>query len=59
MRGKRQRHPVKTNIYIGMVVHFFGIHGDTIDKSDAAYEPRKIKSAANGLLTLRPVRDGF
>jgi len=36
MRGKRQRHHVKTNIYIWMVVHFLGIHGDTIDKSDAA-----------------------
>ena len=35
MRGKRQRHLIKTNIYIGMVVHFFSIHSDTINKDDA------------------------
>ena len=35
MRGKHQRHLVKSNIYIWMVVHFFSIRGDMIDKSDA------------------------
>jgi hypothetical protein len=32
MRGKGQRHLIKTNIYIGMVIHFLSFRGDPVDK---------------------------
>jgi hypothetical protein len=34
MRGERQRHLVKTNINIGMVIDFLSFPGDPVDESD-------------------------
>jgi hypothetical protein len=35
MRGKLQRHLVKTNLDIRMVIHFLRLPGDPVDKIDA------------------------
>ena len=43
MRGELQRHFVKTNINIGMVIEFLRFLGDAINEGDAAQESVKLK----------------
>lgn len=59
MRGERQRHLVKTNINIRMVVELLRSLGDPVDESDAYQEVRKLKGAADGLRAVRPSGNGF
>jgi len=59
MRGERQRHLVKTNINIRMMIDFLSAFGDSPHKSDAHQESLKLEGAANGLRAFRPIRNGF
>ena len=59
MCGKRQRHSVKVNVDIRMVIAFLGFPGDSIDKCDAFQEPLKLKCPNDRLSVFRPVREGF
>jgi hypothetical protein len=57
MRGERQRHLIKTNINIRMMIDFLSFPSDTVDEGDAVQKTLKPKCAANGLRALGPVRD--
>ena len=59
MCGKRQRHSVKVNVDIRMVIAFLGFPGDSIDKCDAFQEPLKLKCPNDRLSVFRPVREDF
>src|SRR5665647_3741117 len=59
MRGELQRHLVKTNINIRMVIDFLSFPGDPVDKINALQESLKLKCPQNCLSAFRPVRDGF
>lgn len=59
MRAELQRHLVKSNINIRMVVGILSFFGDLIDKLDAFQESIKLECPAKGLIVLRPARDFF
>ena len=59
MRGQRQRHLVKANINIRLMIDFQGLFGDSPHKINARHESYKFKCAANGLRAFRPIRNGF
>ena len=59
MRGKRQRHLVKTDVNIRMVIDFQGLFGDPTHKIYARHEFIKLECAANGLRSRRPIRNRF
>ena len=59
MRGERQCHLVKTNVYIGMVVHFLGFRGYPVDKINSFQESLKLECPKDGLPAFGPVWDGL
>lgn len=59
MRGERQRHLVKTDVNVRMMIVFLSLFGDPPHKGDAGHESIKLKSAADGFRAFRPIRHGF
>jgi hypothetical protein len=59
MRAELQRHLVKTNVDVRVVIDFLSFPGDPIDKRDASQESLEPKCPKNCLRAFRPVRDGF
>ena len=58
MRGERQRHLVKTDVNVGVMIDFLSLFGDSTHKSYSRHEIVKLERAANSLPAFRPVRDG-
>ena len=52
MRGQRQRHLVKTNINIRMVIELLRFPGEAIDECDAVQESLELESPMNDLRAL-------
>ncbi len=59
MRAELQRHLVKTNIYIRVVIHFLRSLGNLADKINALWESFKLECPKNGLRALRPLWYGL
>ena len=55
MRGERQFHLIKTNVYIRVVIHFLSALGDAMHKRDAHQKSFKLVGAADGLRAIRPI----
>ena len=58
MRGERQRHLVKTDVNIGVMIDFLSLFGDSTHKGYARHEIVKLERAANGFRAFRPIRNG-
>jgi hypothetical protein len=59
VRGEAQRHFVKANINVRMVIDFLSFPGDPVDKVHAPQESLKLERPMNCLRAFRPVRHGF
>ena len=59
MRGERERHLVKTDVNIGMVIDFLSALGDAVHKGNAHQESLELKCPMNSLGAFRPVWNGF
>ena len=59
MRGERQRHLVKADVYIRVMIDFLSLFGDSTHKIYAFHESLKLECAANGLRAFRPIRNRF
>jgi hypothetical protein len=59
MGGECQRHLIKTDINVWMMIHFLGFLGDLVDEINALQKSIKLECPTNGLRAFRPVRDGL
>lgn len=59
VRGERERHLVKTNINVGMVIELLCPFGHAIDPRNALQKSLELKGPPNRAGALLPVGDGF
>ena len=59
VRGERERHLVKTNINVGMVMELLGVLGRAVDQRDALQKSPELKGPPNRARPFLLVGDGF